>query len=371
MKLVLSGGGTGGHVYPALAVAQEWLRQSPENQILYIGTEKGLENAIVKKAGLPFETIEVQGFKRSLSLYNLQTIQRFVQGVRDAKRLLRSFRPDVVLGTGGYVAGPVLYAAHRLKIPIAIHEQNVVPGLTNRFLSRYADLIALSFAETERHFRKSANLLLTGNPRASEVVQADPRKGWASLSLPPGTRLVLVVGGSRGAKAINETFLAMIPQLAALPDVHFVYVTGEVHYETIRRQAEQQLSLNPSVRKKLTILPFLDNMPEVLAAAILVVSRAGATMLSEITALGLPSILIPSPYVTNNHQEKNARWLTDAGASVMIREKDLSAQLLFEELAGLLHHPERLQAMGRSAKKLGHPDACQKLCRALIEIARR
>ncbi len=371
MKLVLSGGGTGGHVYPALAVARQWLRLSPENQILYIGTEKGLERTIVTKAGFPFEKIEVQGFKRSLSLYNLQTIQRFVQGVRDAKRLLRSFQPDAVLGTGGYVAGPVLYAAHRLKIPIAIHEQNVIPGLTNRFLSRYADLIALSFPDTEKYFRASKNILLTGNPRASEVVQADPGKGWAAVSQPPGTKMVLVVGGSRGAEAINEAFLAMIPQLEALPDIHFVYVTGQVHYERICRKAEQQLSLHPSIRKQLTILPFLDEMPEVLAASTLVVSRAGATMLSEVTALGLPSILIPSPYVTNNHQEKNALWLTESGAAVMIREHQLSAGRLFAELERLLKSPQCLQEMGRSAKKMGQPDACQKLCQALLGIVRR
>lgn len=370
MKLLLSGGGTGGHIYPALAVGREWLRMSPENEVLYIGTRRGLENQIVPKAGFSFETIEVQGFKRSLSLDNLQTIRLFLRGVRVAKRLLREFRPDVVLGTGGYVAGPVLVAAHRLNIPVAIHEQNVIPGLTNRFLSRYASLIAVSFPGSDRYFPLEKTQLV-GNPRASEVVQADPQKGWALLSKPPGTKLVLIVGGSRGAEPINAAFLAMMPRLAAFPDVHFVYVSGQVHYERISQRAEEQLARCPDVRRQLTVLPFLDEMPEVLAASTLVISRAGATMLSELTALGLPAILIPSPYVTNNHQEKNALWLTESGAALMIRERELTGERLFAELKQLLERPQRLTEMAQAAKSLGRPDACRQLCRALADLARR
>ncbi|OJF16333.1 MAG: hypothetical protein A6D91_12115 [Bacillaceae bacterium G1] len=275
-----------------------------------------------------------------------------------------------MLGTGGYVSGPVLVAAHRLRIPVAIHEQNVVPGLTNRFLARYASYIAVSFPGSERYFPAGKTHLI-GNPRASEVVQADPQKGWALLSRRPGSKMVLIVGGSRGAEAINATFLEIMPRLVSFPDVHFVYVTGRVHYERIVQQAEERLALRPEVRRQLTVLPFLDEMPEVLAASTLVISRAGATVLSELTALGRASILIPSPHVTNNHQEKNAAWLADAGAAVMIRERDLSGERLFSEMKRLLEHPSRLADMAQAAKRLGRPDACQRLCRALADLARR
>ncbi|MFO7262845.1 MAG: undecaprenyldiphospho-muramoylpentapeptide beta-N-acetylglucosaminyltransferase [Bacillaceae bacterium G1] len=370
MKLLLSGGGTGGHIYPALAVGREWLRMSPENEVMYIGTRRGLENEIVPKAGFSFATIEIKGFKRSFSLDNLQTVRLFFRGVRVAKGLLREFRPDVVLGTGGYVAGPVLVAAHQLNIPVAIHEQNVIPGLTNRFLSRYASLIAVSFPGTERHF-PARKTRLFGNPRASEVVRADPQKAWALLSKPSGGKLVLIVGGSRGAEAINDAFLSIIPRLSAIPDTHFVYVSGKVHYERISRLAEEQLACHPEVRRQLTIFPFLDEMPEMLAASTLVISRAGATILSELTALGRPAILIPSPYVTNNHQEKNAAWLTEAGAAVMIRERELTGERLFAEMKQLLEQPQRLSAMAQASRGLGRPDACPQLCRALAELARR
>lgn len=369
MKLVLSGGGTGGHIYPALAVGREWMKMSAENDVLYIGTQRGLESQIVPKAGFSFETIEIQGFKRSLSLHNVQTIRLFFRSLRKAQRLLQEFRPDVVLGTGGYVSGPVLVAAHRLKIPVAIHEQNVVPGLTNRFLSRYASLIAVSFPGSERYFPPSKTKLL-GNPRASEVAQADPQKGWQRLSRPPGSQLVLVVGGSRGAEAINAAFLDMIPHLSTFPDVYFVYVSGQVHYERILQQVERHLARCPDVRRQLTVLPFLDEMPEVLAASTLVISRAGATMLSELTALGRASILIPSPHVTNNHQEKNASWLASSGAAIMIREQDLSGPRLFTEMKQLLENPRRLSEMAQAARRLGRPDACHELCQALAHLVR-
>lgn len=370
MKLLLTGGGTGGHIYPALAVGREWLRMSPQNEVLYIGTRRGLENDIVPKAGFPFQTIEIQGFKRSLSLDNWRTIRLFFGSLRETKRLLQEFRPDVVLGTGGYVSGPVLVAAHRLNIPVAIHEQNVVPGLTNRFLSRYASFIAVSLPGSERYFPAGKTQLI-GNPRASEVVQADPEKGWARVGQPPGTKLVLVVGGSRGAEAINDAFLDVIPRLATFSDVHFVYVTGRVHFERIVQRAEEQLARHPDVRRQLTILPFLDEMPEVLAASTMVISRAGATMLSELTALGRASILIPSPYVTNNHQEKNAAWLADAGASIMIREQELTGDRFFTEMQRLLMSPARLAEMAAAAKRLGRPDASRRLCQVLADLARR
>ncbi|RUS48433.1 undecaprenyldiphospho-muramoylpentapeptide beta-N-acetylglucosaminyltransferase [Cohnella sp. AR92] len=358
MRLVLTGGGTGGHIYPALAIGREVAEQEPGSSLLYIGTTKGLESRIVPNQGLPFESIDITGFRRSLSMENVKTIVRFLQGVRRSKQLLRQFKPDAVVGTGGYVCGPVVYAASRLGIPTLIHEQNVMPGLTNKFLSRYADGVAVSFADSLPHFSGKRNVVHAGNPVASTVVKADRGRGFQSLGLPANTPFVLAVGGSRGAKALNEAILQMLPGLDNLPDVHFVFVTGERYYEEARARLEE---LPAAVKGRVHALNYINNMPEVLSAASLVVSRAGASSLAEITSLGIPSILIPSPNVTNNHQQPNAESLADAGAGVMILEKDLTGEKLLKNVSEIMKDRVRRQAMAEASRGLGMPKAASSI----------
>lgn len=365
MKIIISGGGTGGHIYPALSIAREVLRHEPDSQILYIGTKKGLESSLVPKEGIPFEAVEITGFKRSLSLENVKTIWRFLKATRRAKKLIAQFQPDVVVGTGGYVCGPVVYAASSLKIPTLIHEQNVIPGLTNKFLSRYTKGIAVSFTGSSQYFPKNKTAV-TGNPRATEVARANGEKGRKSLNIPAGKKVVLIVGGSRGAKAINQSVLHMIPELYRYPSYHFIYVTGEVHFDYV--QAELKKVRN--VPGNLTIRPFIYNMPEVLAGIDLIVNRAGASFLAEITSLGLPSILIPSPYVTNNHQEKNARWLEEQGAAMVILESELTGQGLLAAIHQILSQPDLQNKMKQAAKKLGQPEAATLVYQQLKAIIR-
>ncbi|MBB6636308.1 undecaprenyldiphospho-muramoylpentapeptide beta-N-acetylglucosaminyltransferase [Cohnella thailandensis] len=354
MRLVLTGGGTGGHIYPALAIGREAAEREPDSSLLYIGTTKGLESRIVPNQGIPFESIDITGFRRSLSMENVKTIVRFLQGVKRSKELLRSFKPDAVVGTGGYVCGPVVYAASRLGIPTLIHEQNVVPGLTNKFLSRYADAVAVSFADSLPHFSGKRNVLHAGNPVASMVAKANRSEGFKSLGLPEGTPFVLAVGGSRGAKALNEAILEMLPGLESLADVHFVFVTGERYYEEALARLQE---LPAKVKGRVHALHYINNMPEVLSAASLVVSRAGASSLAEITSLGIPSILVPSPNVTNNHQQPNAESLAVAGAAVMILEKDLNGGALLSNLSAIMKDRSRREAMAVAARKLGMPKA--------------
>ncbi|EAC8754510.1 UDP-N-acetylglucosamine--N-acetylmuramyl-(pentapeptide) pyrophosphoryl-undecaprenol N-acetylglucosamine transferase, partial [Listeria monocytogenes] len=211
MKVAISGGGTGGHVYPALALIRELKKIHPEAEFLYIGTEKGLEAGIVKREGIPFEAIEITGFKRSLSLENIKTVMRFLSGAKKSKQILRDFKPDVVIGTGGYVCGPVVYAAAKLKIPTLIHEQNSVAGLTNKFLSRYTDKVAICFEEVSDSFA-SEKIVFTGNPRASEVVGVDSEGALETYGLVSGKPTVLVFGGSRGARGVNEAVEAILPE---------------------------------------------------------------------------------------------------------------------------------------------------------------
>lgn len=366
MRVVLTGGGTGGHIYPAVAVARQLESEDQSAEFLYIGGKKGLESKLVPQENLPFQSIEISGFRRKLSFENVKTILRFLEAVKTSKKMLREFKPDVVIGTGGYVCGPVVYAAAKLGIPSIIHEQNAIPGLTNKFLSRYVDTVAVSFEGSEKAFSSAKNTIYTGNPRATTVQHASAERGFASLGIPMGSKVVLVVGGSRGAKAINEAMIEMADQLKNLDQVHVVYVTGEGYYESTHQAIKERLGQIPSY---LHILPYVHNMPEVLAATSLIVNRAGASFLAEITSLGIPAILIPSPNVTNNHQEANARTLEEAGAARMLLEKDLNGATLYQNIEAVMKEEHIQQSMMEASKHLGKPDAAAVLVAEMRRIA--
>ncbi|HDX9589417.1 TPA: undecaprenyldiphospho-muramoylpentapeptide beta-N-acetylglucosaminyltransferase [Bacillus pseudomycoides] len=361
MRVLVSGGGTGGHIYPALALIREIKKIHPEARFLYIGTENGLESKIVRKAGIPFQSIVISGFKRKLSIDNVKTVMRFVKGVQDSKRYIRRFNPDVVIGTGGYVCGPVVYAAAKLGIPTIVHEQNSVPGVTNKFLSRYVNKVAVCFEDAAEHFPQN-KVVLTGNPRASEVLKQNGMRGKRSVGLSLSKKSVLIFGGSRGARPINDAFLEAIEQFGN-KTYEVLYVTGEVHYDKVMELVKQKG--NPH---NVIIKPFIDNMPEVLTGVDLVVSRAGATTLAELTALGKPSILIPSPYVTNNHQEKNALSVVEKGAAKMLLEKELTGETLLGDIDEILLDTQKLQNMKLAAKQLGIPDAANKLFEVMKKL---
>lgn len=354
MRIVLSGGGTGGHIYPAVAVARQLEAEAEGSAFLYIGGKRGLESKLVPQENLPFKSIDITGFRRKLSMDNVKTVLRFLKGVRASKAMLKEFKPDVVIGTGGYVCGPVVYAASRLGIPTLIHEQNAIPGLTNRFLSRYADTVAVSFEGTESAFPGSKRVIYTGNPRATTVMTASPQRGYASLGIPDGSTVVLVVGGSGGARAINQAMIEMAAAVGRDNKAHYVYVTGEAYYEDTRKALVAKLGHLPSW---LHILPYIHNMPEVLACTSLIVNRAGASFLAEITALGIPSVLIPSPNVTNNHQEANARQLEAEGAAVVVLEKDLSGQSLHAAVQRIITDEALRARMSEASRRLGKRDS--------------
>lgn len=361
MKIVVSGGGTGGHIYPALALIREIQKKTKDAEFLYIGTKNGLESNLVPREKIPFQSIHITGFKRSLSLENAKTVFRFLKGVRDSRKILKEFNPDIVIGTGGYVCGPVVYAAAKLKIPTIIHEQNSVPGLTNKFLSRYVNRIAVCFQEAKEYF-PAKKVVFTGNPRATEVIGKDGIHGRITAGLSTTMPVVLIFGGSRGARPINEAVIKSLSELGEKP-YQVLYITGEVHFEDVKKEID--LIGNP---KNVIIKPFVHNMPEVLAGMDLVVSRAGATTLAELTSLGIPSILIPSPYVTNNHQEKNAKSLSDNGAAVLLHEKDLNSKTLVQQIDRIMMNKENLKDMKSKAKKLGVPDSAEKLYKVMYEL---
>jgi UDP-N-acetylglucosamine--N-acetylmuramyl-(pentapeptide) pyrophosphoryl-undecaprenol N-acetylglucosamine transferase len=362
-RILLTGGGTGGHIYPALAIARAVREKYPEVEIGYIGTDNGLEAKIVpKEEGIHFFTVEIQGFKRSLSWENVNTVRKFIRAVSKAKEYISEFRPEVVVGTGGYVSGPAVFAAHQLNIPTMIHEQNALLGLTTKFLARFADVVAVSLEETAKHLTSAKRVVYTGNPRATEVIRANGEKGRESLKIEANTPVVLIFGGSRGAKAINQAVIDMLPNLSSLPDVRFVYVTGEVHYQDITAK------INRNDYPNLDVRPFVYNMPDVLATTDLVVARAGASTLAELTALGIPSVLIPSPYVTNNHQEANARVLEEQGAAHLLLEQDCNGENLWSAISELISKPEERKEMGEKAKSLGRPEAATQIVEELEKL---
>lgn len=364
MRIVISGGGTGGHIYPAIALIEEIKKKYPDTEFLYIGTEKGLESNIVKREGIPFQPIKITGFRRKLSLQNLKTILLFINGTLQSKKIIKQFNPDVVIGTGGYVCGPVVFGASRLNVPTIIHEQNSVPGLTNKFLSRYVDKVATSFLESKEFFPER-KVFVSGNPRASVVINQKGKNETIIDGLDPNKKTVLVVGGSRGAKPINDAFLALM-HLKPVRNYQFLYVTGDVHYDEVVNKIAK--IGNP---KNVIIKPFIHNMPEVLANVDLIVARAGATTLAEITALGLPSILIPSPYVTNNHQEKNARALGAKGAAIVRLEKELTGESLLTDIDQILLDSQALEKMKEASKEFGIPDASSRFIEAIETLVKQ
>lgn len=362
MRVIISGGGTGGHIYPALAIIDEIKRQEPDSEFLYIGTKKGLEYDLVNRAGIPFQEIEIQGFRRRLTLENFQTVKKFMLAIKQARAKIKDFKPDVVIGTGGYVCAPVLYAAAKLNIPTFLHEQNIIPGLTNKFLASHVDTIGISLEGARSHFHKAKRVVLTGNPIASQVIAADAKQGYEFLGISEGTKVILIFGGSRGAMPINQRVIELFPFISGRSDEHYVLVPGASNLEQVEKiLAESQLTLPDN----LTIYPYLYNMPDVLKATRLLISRAGASTLAEITALGLASILIPSPYVTNNHQEKNARWLEQAQAAVVITEAELTADLLAEKIEHVL---DQHGYYSENAARLGITDAASRIYQELKQL---
>ena len=366
MRILFTGGGTGGHIYPALTLAEGLQEMDDNNSLLFVGTARGLERELVPRAGFPLRTITVSGLERRLSWRTFLTFARLGKGLWQAYRILREFRPQVVVGTGGYVCVPVVFVAACLGIPTLIHEQNVLPGLANRYLSRYATVVAASYGESRRYFARARRFVVTGNPVREEIVQLSREEGRARLGIEE-TNASFGLRGSRGARPINDALLAALPELMALPDLIVCFITGRDEYEYVRQ------SFGPGIGGEkagnIIIKPYLHDMPAGLAAADLVIARAGATTLAELTARGVPAILIPSPYVTGNHQEHNARLLEREGAALVIRERDLAAGSLAKQVRKLLQDPARLQLMAEKSRSLGQRQARDLLLSLIYELA--
>ncbi|MHB1392284.1 MAG: undecaprenyldiphospho-muramoylpentapeptide beta-N-acetylglucosaminyltransferase [Clostridia bacterium] len=366
MRVILSGGGTGGHIYPAVSIAKEIKKQYQNAEILFIGTEKGLESSIVPKEGFNLFKIKVRGFERKLSLGNVAAVKESFTSLFRVSKIIREFKPDIVIGTGGYVCGSVLLAAALMNVPTLIHEQNAFPGVTNKILARLVDIIAVNFSEAKKYFPQNNKVIVTGNPIRSDILSISKEDGLKEFGFSKELPVVLVVGGSGGAKKLNESVLLLAKQAAVKKNFQMLHVTGGTRYEEI---VQQYNALGTALDTGyLKVVSYLHNMPYALAACDIIISRCGASTLSEITALGKPSILIPYPYATDNHQEYNARALEKNGAAVVFLERDLNAELLYDEVSDMLNKPEKANQMKIKSKELGRTDASYVIVKAAVRL---
>lgn len=367
-RVIISGGGTGGHIYPAITIARAIADIEP-TEFLYVGSKIGLENTLIPNEGIPFVTIDVRGLERKISFRNLVTLGKTAGSLIKAEHIIHKFKPDVVIGTGGFVCGPVLLAASLSGIPTLVQEQNVIPGVTNTILSRFVKCVALGYEEAAERFKRKDILVYTGNPVRKDILTGTKDHGRALLGLDPDKFTLLVAGGSRGARSINNAMIEVHRYFRDSKDIQILHVTGDHEYDRVVGQLEG-IDGKGRYGEGSHIIPYLHHMPEALAAADLAVYRAGAVGLAELTVRGLPAILIPYPYAAEDHQRYNAQALVMCGAAKMILDKMLTGRELLEEIVHLKNDPEALKRMAQASKSKGRPQAAHDIAELTLSIAK-
>ena len=369
MRLIFAGGGTAGHINPALAIAGYVREKQPDAEILYIGNKGGMEERLVPKEGFEFRSVSVQGFRRKISFKSLKenivTVKKAVQSTKDAQKIIKEFKPDICIGTGGYVSGPVLRAAAKLGIPILIHEQNAYPGITNKMLAKKAARVMLAMPAARDKFKGDYNFVDTGNPIRGAILKEEKSSARKKLGLDERP-VILSFGGSLGADNINKALADVISRSAKDGKYQHIHAYGQYGKWFPGLLKEKGADLEKA--KNLDIREYINDMPVCLAAADVVVARAGAMTLSEIQVKGKPSILIPSPNVAENHQYHNAMALVNEKAALMIEEKDLTPEKLTQAIDSLASDPKKLAEYSENAKKMGIANASERIYDIIMEV---
>lgn len=370
MRILFATGGTAGHINPALAVAS-YIRETQENcEILFVGTSDHMESRLVPNAGFDFKTIDISGFKRSFApkaiVHNVKTIARLVKSSGESKKIIKDFNPDVVVGFGGYVSGPVLQTAVKLGIPTCIHEQNAFPGITNKTLAKEVDRVMLTVEDAKKHLEPKNEVTVTGLPVRGELLKADRDFARAQLGIPDDKYLVLSFGGSLGATPLNEAMFGIL--LASAENgkychIHSVGTNGTEYLDKFEKEGFKN-----GKKGTVDVRQYIDNMDICMAAADLVIGRAGASSLSEIEALGKASILIPSPYVAENHQYHNAMALVNRQAGFILEEKDLTSEKLSEMIDSLLSDRAKLAEIEKNAKAMSITDSRERIASIILSL---
>lgn len=358
MKVIVVAGGTGGHIYPAIAIINKIKEKEETSEFLYIGTSDRMEKDIIPKLGIKFIGLEMTGLNRSNPLSNVKVLRKFNKAIKESRKIIKEFKPDIVIGAGGYITAPVLYAAHKEGIPVLIHEQNSIPGVSNKFIGSFANRICVSLPNSLDLFPRD-KVVYTGNPRSEEIIKVD-KLSKTELGFKKNKKLVVVVMGSLGSTTMTKKIKELIPAFND-KDYQVLIITGKKYYNDYK---------NIKVSDNVKIEPFMDNLINLLKDTDLIVSRAGASTIAEITAIGLPAILVPSPYVTNNHQYMNAKELEDRGACKIVTEDDFSKETIIKEIEVLFNEPEKYDKMVEASKKLGITDSASRIYDEIKKITR-
>jgi len=346
MRIIITGGGTGGHIYPAIAIAERLMQEDKRTECLYIGAKRGIEKDIVPSTDIPFKQIDVAPLNKKISLKTFSALLQVIKGHVQAYRYIKDFRPDVIIGTGGYVTGPVVLVGALMGIPCTIHEQNAFPGMANKILSRFVASVMVTFEEATAYFKTKDKIVFTGLPIREAFFKVSREEARRKLSLKDSDIMIMTVGGSNGALKVNEVMSEVYDKISAKENVVFIHVSGERYYDVLKER------FSTRKEKKLRLLKYVDDMPTYLSAADIVVSRAGASTITEIIASKTPSIIIPSPNVANNHQFHNAKVIDKNGMGFVISESDLNSDLVVHTLIDLIEHPEKLEIMAKNCEKM-------------------
>lgn len=364
MKVVIAGGGTGGHIFPGIAIAEELKRRDESAEVIFIGTEHGIEASIVPKEGYPIRYLRAEGIVGKSLMKKFSSVIKTIFSVYDSYKLLKGLRPDALIGLGGYASFGPVFTGYILSIPTIIMEQNSVPGLANKFLGKIADIVCVTYHESISFFSKSKTYI-TGNPVRHKILTASRESGYQLFGLEKGRFTIFVFGGSSGARKINNALCGAFNHIHDIRDkIQFLHQTGKNDYEMVRE----------TYRKwgiKGTVSPFIHQMPEAYAVADLIISRAGATTLAELTALGRTAILVPYPYAAGHHQELNAQRLSEMGAARVIFDHELDGEILAKNIRELYDDPGTRLEMQRASKSLGRPDAAQKIVEIMNSLLKR
>jgi UDP-N-acetylglucosamine--N-acetylmuramyl-(pentapeptide) pyrophosphoryl-undecaprenol N-acetylglucosamine transferase len=356
LKVIISGGGTGGHIYPGISLAYEIKDRDIKNDILFVGTERGLESKLVPREGFKIVKIKARGIKRKLCFENLTAIIIFLLSLFQSYKIIKKYKPDLVIGTGGYVSGSVVLMAAILGVPTFVHEQNVIPGITNKLLSRITRATFLSFNQSKEYFSNKAKLIFTGNPIRFKNIKQNTEREYKKYNLDSSKKTILVLGGSKGAASINRAVLGSIDFIkdAIKNNLQVLLISGQDDYDNI-------MGIVGENHKIFSVEPYLHDIEKAYSLADLVICRAGATTLAEIVAYGLPAILIPYPYATQDHQGINAKIFEREGAAISILERDLSGEKLGQVLLDLLKNKDQLEMMAKKSRELSNVNSAKKI----------
>ena len=361
VRVIIAGGGTGGHVIPALSIGEALKQRNPESELLFIGSDRGIEAEMIRGAGYRLEEFGGKGLPRRFSLETVRNLWGLYQNYLRIHVILTAFKPDVLVGTGGYVMAPAVIAARRNKVPIVLQEQNSVPGRANKFLARYASEIHIHFSEARAYFKDRGKLRLSGNPVRVSMPEGRAHRTLQAFRLQSDRKTVVVLGGSLGARSLNEAFKEMLHHFRGDHSVQFVIQTGKADYDSVLNAVKDS-------QVRVVVKSFLKNMEEIYSIADLVVARSGAMTVSELSACGLPSILVPYPHAMNNHQRASAKALADKGAAVMLPDEDLSGKSLAIAVKQLLADPAKLRGMARNAYGLNRPHAAMRIAESVERV---